>query len=258
MRKLVIVGAVTLGLASLPLTAADAGSSWRVTVKASTHQVVVGKKLVLTGHVRPGAAAAGTHLVIQEKFKPGVKWKADRATAKVSQNGSYRAVLKPTKAFTHAFRVVMPAAGHHSKGVSPTVTVTVYAWAPLTTQTDVNGDAMRFGTVNINGKAYDDSVWNYYGGSGSIEFNVNHHCTELRSTFGLSDDSTTGGQGEVSIAADGTSVYSNTFDVGQSAQKTLALDPAPLKLRLEAHSTSTTDGTEGYGAFGDPQVLCTQ
>lgn len=257
MRTLVVAGALALGLASMPLTAADAGSTWRVTVKASTHQVVVGKKVVLKGHVRPGGAAAGTSLVVQEKFKPGAKWKAAKTKAKVSAGGTYRATIKPTKAFVHAYRVVMPASGSHSQGVSPTVKVTVYAWTTLTSHDSVNSDRMRFGAVNINGKSYKDSVWNYYGGGGSIEFNVNHTCVELRSTFGLSDDSTTGGQGEVSVEADGTSIYSKTFDVGQTAQKTIALDPAPLKLLLEAHSTSTVNGTEGLGAFGTPQVLCT-
>jgi hypothetical protein len=256
MRKLAIAGAMALGLASLPLTAADAGSTWRVTIKADTHQVVVGKKVLLTGHVRPGAAAAGTKLVVEEKFKPGVKWKA-RATEKVSSSGSYKVAVKPTKAFTHQFRVVMPAAGHHAKGVSPTVTVTVYGWGPLTSQTNVNDEGMSFGTTHINGKAYDDSVYSRWADGSSIEFNVDHACSELRGTFGLSDDSTTGGQGEVSIAADGTSVYSKTFDVGQTQKKTIPLDPAPLKLRLEAHSTSTTDGIFGLGAFGAIQVLCT-
>jgi hypothetical protein len=256
MRKLVIAGAMALGLASLPLTAADAGSTWRVSIKAGSHQVVVGKKLVLSGHVRPGGAAAGTKLVVQEKFKPGVKWK-NSDTAKVSGGGAYKVAVKPTKAFTHQYRVVMPAAGNHAQGVSPTVTVTVYGWGPLTDQTYVNDEGMSFGTVNINGKAYKDSVYSRFADENSIEFNVNHDCTQVRGTFGLSDSSTTGGQGEVSIAADGTSVYSNTFDVGQIQKKTIKLDPSPLKLRLEAHSTSTTDGIFGLGAFGSIQVLCT-
>jgi hypothetical protein len=240
------------------LTAAHAGSTWRVTLKSSSHQVVVGGSFALEGHVRPGGAAAGTKLVVQEKFKPGVKWKVAKVKAKVHRNGKYKVTMKPTKAFTHAYRVVMPANAHHAKGVSPTVKVTVYAWTPLTSHTSVNGDAMSFGTVNINGKSYVDSVWNSWDEAGSIEFNVNHLCTALRSSFGLSDSSNSGAQGEVSVASDGTSDYSNTFDVGQVQTKTIQLDPAPLKLKLEAHSTSTTDGIVGYGAFGSPQVLCTQ
>jgi hypothetical protein len=257
MRTLVIAGALAVGLASMPLTAADAGSTWRVTLKSQSDQVVVGGKIVLSGHVRPGAAAAGTKLVIQEKFKPGVKWRTDKAAPKVSKKGTYKVALKPTTAFTHQYRVVMRASGHHTKGISPTVKVTVYDWSALSDHIAKNNVGMRFGEVNINGKAYDSSVWSSWT-SGSIEFNVNHNCTELRSSFGLSDDSTVGGQGEVSVAADTTSVYSNTFDVGQVQKKTIHLDPAPLKLKLEAHSTSTTDGIVGLGAFGSPQVLCTQ
>ncbi len=256
MRTFIAAGAIALGVATLPLTAAHAGSTWRVTVKASTHQVVAGKKVVLTGHVRPGAAAAGTKLTLQEKFKPGAAWKK-KDQVKVRPDGSYTIVTRPTTSFTHSFRVVMPTSPHHAKGISPTVKVTVYAWSKLDQHAAVNSSAMDFGTVNINGTTYGDSVRQRYDAQASVEFNVDHKCTMLRSTYGLSDDSTTGGQGEVSVQADGTPLYSNTFDVGQSETKTLALDPAPLKLRLEAHNTSTADGVFGFGAFGTPEVLCT-
>jgi hypothetical protein len=257
MRTFIIAGALALGLAAVPVTGAEAASTWRVTAKASAHEVVIGKKVVISGHVRPGAAAAGTSLVVQEKFKPGVKWKATKIKAKVTKGGTYKAVLMPTKAFTHQFRVLMPANAHHGKGTSPTVKVTVYGWSPLTSHVAVNQHNMIADTVSINGKAYDNSVRNV-GDSGTIEYNVNHLCTQVKGTFGISDDSTTGGQGEVSIATEATSVYSHTFDLGQSQNKTISLDPAPLKLRLEAHSTSTTPGVIGYGAFGAIQVLCTQ
>jgi hypothetical protein len=256
MRSFIAAGAIALGLATLPMTAAHAGSTWRVTLKTSTHQVVAGKNVVLTGHVRPGAAAAGSRLTLQEKFQPGAKWKK-KDQVKVRRDGTYKFVTRPTTSFTHSYRVVMPRSPHHAKGISPTVKVTVYAWMKLDQQVSVNNDEMSFGTVNMNGTSYDDSVVQRWDTHGTVEFNVNHRCTMLRSTFGLSDDSTTGGQGEVSVQSDGTPLYSNTFDVGQSETKTLALDPAPLKLRLEAHNTSTGDGVLGYGAFGTPEVLCT-
>ena len=257
MRTFIAAGAIALGLATLPLTAAHAGSTWRVTVKASTHQVVAGKKVVLSGRVRPGAAAAGVKLTLQEKFKPEASWKK-KVQVKVRQDGTYQAVVRPTTSFTHSFRFVMPKSPHHAKGISPTVQVTVYGWSNLTAHAAVNAASMDFDTVNINGTAYPNSLWQHWDNSGSVEFNVNHDCIQLRSTYGLSDQSTTGGQGEVSVQSDGTPLYSNTFDVGQRETKTVALDPAPLKLRLEAHNTSTTTGVFGYGAFGTPQVLCTQ
>jgi hypothetical protein len=256
MRTSVIAGAMVLGLASLPLTAADAGSTWRVTIKASVTHVVAGKQVVFKGTVRPAAAAAGSKVVLQEKFKPGKPW-VDQAKAKVSGTGTYKLVDKPTRSFVHSYRVVMPASGHYAKGVSETVKVTVYAWSNLDAHEWVNDAGMDMGTVNMNGKTYADSLWQRWASGSSIEFNVNHVCVKLRGTFGLSDDSTTGGQGEVSVQSDGTPVYSKTFDVGQSETKTLTLDPAPLKVRLEAHNTSTATGVEGIGAFGSPQVLCT-
>jgi hypothetical protein len=211
---------------------------------------------VLTGHVRPMASAAGERVWLQEKFKPTAPWKT-RSAAKVTRTGTYRLVTKPTTAFTHRYRVLMPAVGHHRKGVSPTVKVKVYAWSPLTDQASVNNDGMSFGSTNINGTTYDRSVYLAYDTSGSIEFNVNHDCTSLRGTFGLSDNSTAGGQGELSVAADdGAPVYTKTFDVGHSETKRLTFATAPLKLRLETHSTSTTVGSAGRGAFGSPEVLC--
>lgn len=259
MRTFVIAGAmagtVALGLASLPLTAADAGSTWRVTLKASTSQTVAGKRLVLTGHVRPGRAAYRAEVTLQEKYKPGAHWKK-KGLAFVHDDGSYRFVTRPKTAYTHAYRVVMPATRHHAKGVSPTVKVKVFAWTDLDTHQSVNERGMRDGAVDINGTAYHSSLTAYWTDGSSIEFNVDHRCIKLRATFGISDDSTTGGQAEVSIQSDGTPLYSNTFDVGQSQTKSLTLGPAPLKLLLEAHSTSTTDGVVGYGAFGTPQVLC--
>jgi hypothetical protein len=257
MRTFVIAGAIALGLASLPLTAADAGSTWIVSVKASTDQVVAGKKVVLTGHVRPGSAAAGAKVTLQERFKPGVPWKK-REQATISGRGTYRLVTRPTHAFTHAYRVVMPATKHYAKGISPTLKVKVFAWTNLDTQDSVNGNGLDFGSVNIDGTTYPSSLTEepWAAETSSIEFNVDHLCVKLRSTFGLSDDSTTGGQGEVSVQSDGSPLYSQTFDVGQHETQTLALAPAPLKLRLEAHNTSTTTGVVGYGAFGTPQVLC--
>ncbi|HEX4470404.1 MAG TPA: hypothetical protein VH085_00440, partial [Nocardioides sp.] len=186
MRSFIIAGALALGLAALPVTAAEAGSTWRVTAKAGTHQVVVGKKVLISGHVRPGSAAAGTKLAVQEKFRPGVKWKTTPTTTKVTKSGAYRVKVKPTKAFTHQYRIVMPATAHHAKGVSPTVKIAVYAWSPLSSHPQNNNNDMGAVSVDINGKRYDNSV-RQFGSSGSVEYNVDHVCTQVRATFGLSD-----------------------------------------------------------------------
>jgi hypothetical protein len=258
MRKLVAAGAMALGIATLPLTAAHAGSTWIVGVKVSATTVNVGQKVVLTGKVRPGAAAAGSSVILQEKFKPGVPWKKV-GSDKINQRGKYELTDKATHNTLHSYRVVMPATSKHAKGVSKTVKVTVYDWVPLTSLTNVNATGISFRPVNINGKSYADSVVSFrQRDTGSVEFNLNHRCDKLRGTFGVSDDSTIGGQAEVGVLADGTSVYDESFDVGQAETTTVLLDTIPLKIKLLATNLSTDDGVWGFGAFGAPQTHCTQ
>jgi hypothetical protein len=256
MRKLVATSAIAMGLAMLPVTAAHAGTTWIVGIKASSTTINVGQKITFTGQVRPGGAAAGQKVTLQERFKPGSKW-TKASTATITKKGTYQVSEKPKHNTTHAFRVLMPTIGKHKKGVSKTVQVTVYDWIPLQDLESVNGNGMEFGSVNINGKSFRDSLTSFRdGGDASIEFNLNHGCDKLRATFGISDDSTTGGQAEVGVLQDGTSIYDKTFDLGQSQDKTLALD-TPLKIKLLATDTSTAPDTFGLGAFGSPQAHCT-
>jgi hypothetical protein len=254
MRKLVAVATMALGIATLPMTAAHAGSTWIVTVKASATTVNVGQKVTFTGTVKPRGAAAGQKVVLQERFKPGAKWRV-QATDRINAKGRYSLSDKPTANTRHSYRVVMPATGKHRKGVSATSKVTVYDWTYLTKLTDVNNQRMTNGAVNINAKAYRHSVFAYSSSSASREYNVDHKCIKMRATFGISDNSSTGGQATVGVISDGTNVYSNTFDVGQREKKTVEI-AKPLKLRLEAVSTGAAD-TQGHGAFGSAQVLCT-
>ena len=257
MRKLVATSAIALGLATLPVTAAHAGSTWIVSVKASATTVDVDQKVTFTGTVRPRSAAAGEKVLLQEKSKPGKPWVTQRKDT-ISGKGKYSVSDKPTTNTQHSYRIVMPAAGKHTKGVSKTVKVTVYDWTNLIELQAVNSDGMTFGSVDIDGTTYDSSVYSYRAGAtASIEFNLDHQCDQVRSRFGISDNSTTGGQAEVGVLADGIPVYDNTFDVGQSEQKTVALDN-PLKIKLMATDTSTGPGIAGYGAFGNAQAHCTQ
>jgi hypothetical protein len=258
MRKLVIATTLAIsiaGLAGVP-GPAQAGSSWLVSLEASNAKVVAGHRIVFTGTVRPKSAAAGDKVLLQEKFRPGKPW-ADQGRATIASDGTYRVTDRPSTNFLHSYRVVMAATPGHARGVSPTVKVKVYAWDNLINHADANDNGMTFGTIDINGTAYESSAYAYYGKTQSVEFNVNHQCIRLRGRFGVSDDSTIDSQAEVDVQTDGTQIYSHTFDVGQSDKVTLALG-TPLKLRLGAHDTSTASGATGFGAFGSPQVLCTR
>jgi hypothetical protein len=257
MRKLVAGAALALGvagvLASLPSTA-HAATAWTVGLHASKTTTQVGYKVVFTGVVRPRGAAAGGQVVLQEKFRPGVAWKSQRR-APIGADGSYRVVDKPTVNTVHAYRVVMPADARHARGVSRTVLVTAYAWETLGLHDPNNQQSMFLGSVDMNGVTYADSVFAFNTPS-HLEFNLDHRCTRLSTTFGMSDDSTTGGQARVDVLSDGTTIYTHTFDLGQTDPQTLPL-ASPLKLRIESTSTSGV-GTTGLGAAGSARVLCTR
>lgn len=256
MRKFVAAGAMALGIAALPVTVAHAGSPWIVGIKASSTTVTAGHKVFFTGTVWPKAAAAGDKVLLQEKFKPGKPWVTQRK-ATIGGKGKYALWDRPSVNTRHAYRVVMPATKRHHRGVSATIKVAVYSWQYLSKLSWSNNYGVRQGTVDINGKSYKHSVFaSYTYGHPYREYNLDHKCTKVRATFGISDDSTTGGQATVGVLSDGTNVYSHTFDLGEKQQKTIAI-AKPLKLRLE--STSTGGGsTRGYGAFASAQALCTR
>jgi len=256
MRKLVAAGAMALGIATLPVTAAHAGSTWIVTVKASATTVNAGQKITFKGTVKPRGAAAGHKVVLQERFRPGAKWQ-DQGKDKISSTGKYALSDKPSSNSLHSYRVVMPALGKHGKGVSRTIKVTVYKWVSLNELPSVNNDGMSFSPVAINGKSYPQSVRATWTGTSSVEINLSHKCDRLRSTFGVADYSTSNSQAEIGVLSDGTSVYDKTFDIGQSEDKTIDL-AKPLKIKLISTDTNPDSDIDGFGAFGDAQAHCTQ
>jgi hypothetical protein len=228
-----------------------------VSVKASTTTLDVGQQVTFTGKVRPAGPAAGSKVTLQERFQPGARWR-DIAKARINRHGRYSVSDTAHRNTTHSYRIVMPKTKKHGRGVSKTTKVAVYDWTPLSAIGGVNPSGMSVGPVDINGTTYDDSVYSYWhGNTSSIEFNLDHNCDKLRSTFGINDNSSTSGQAEVGVLSDGTSVYDKSFDLGQSEKKTVALD-RPLKLKLIATDTSTAPAAFGLGAFGDIAAHCSQ
>jgi hypothetical protein len=100
-------------------------------------------------------------------------------------------------------------------------------------------------------------VSDWQNATASIEFNLGHRCDALRATFGLSTSSTTGGQAELGVLSDGTSVYDQTFELEQTDKKTISLD-TPLKVKLTATDSNADSDIDGFGAFGNAQAHCTQ
>jgi hypothetical protein len=261
-RTVAAATALTLGVLATPTAHAAHATKppWRVTIKASTTTTTVGHKIWLTGKV--AKSAAGKLVVLQEKAASGKPWN-DQRNASVHADGTYRTWDTPTANHHRLYRVVMPATKKHAKGISKSVGVDVYTWVPMTSLGAVNdADLDPVSSVSINAVVFpsslEASVFHYTGAptTQSVEFNLNHKCTKFRGTFGLSDDSETGGQASVQASADGTSWFNQSFTVGQSAHDVEAFATPPLKVHLE--TASLVDGADGLGAVGTPEVFCTQ
>lgn len=234
--------------------------AWRVTIKASSTEVTLGKRVHFTGHVN--RSAAGRLVILQERANTDKPWKKQR-DALVHRDGHYTTYDKPTVNKRRLYRVVMPANKHHKRGVSDTVVVDVFTWVALTTQSSVNQvDFDPEPSVSMNGVTYPSSleaqVYHYPNAptEQSVEFNLGRKCTRFRGTFGLSDDSESDSQATVTAIADGTPWFNHTFAVGETASNAFTFATKPLKLRFE--SSSVIADLDGMGAVGTPEVYCEQ
>jgi hypothetical protein len=234
--------------------------AWHVSIKASTTQVTVGRKVVFTGHV--SKAAAGRLVVLQERHSVDGPWRNQR-NALVRRDGDYRTYDEPRLNKRRSYRVVMPATKRHKRGVSQAVVVDVYQWTSLTTLPSVNDVGFEpQASVSMNGVTYPSSLEaeiSHDEGAPtaqSVEYNLDHKCIRFRGWFGLSDDSVTGSEATVTATTDGTPWSSRTYGLGESDGNNFVFETPPLKIRFD--SVSVVDGLDGLGAVGSPYVLCTQ
>ncbi len=258
LRSVALAAALTATTLAVPGAAHAAKSPWHVTIHANTTTVSVGHRVFLKGKV--GQAAAGRLVTLQERYATDKPWK-DQRNARVHADGSYTTYDRPTQNHRRLYRVVIPASGRHSRGVSESVIVEVYEWTTLTSIPAANQSGIYdVPSVTMNAVAFPTSVeaYLYVDGptTGSIEFNLNHRCTRFRGTFGISDDSESGSEASVLAQADGAPWFNHTYAVGQSDHNVFDFETPPLKVRFE--TTSLVDGLDGLGAVGAPEVYCTQ
>lgn len=259
------VALATAGLTlSLPGTAQAARHAphkkpWHVTMTADKVEMTLGKTVHLRGKV--AKSAAGGLVKLYERASAGEEWRYQR-NALVHKDGHYATYDKPTVNSPRFYRVVMPGNKHHKKGVSEAVRVDVFRWTLLTSFTAVHQVHLTVQpSVSINGVSYPSSleadithVPTDSPNPQSIEFNVNRKCTMFRGTFGISDDSTSGSQAEVTASADQAPWFDHVYSVGESDHNAFTFETPPLKLVFQ--TTSMVDGKDGLGAVGTPEVYC--
>ena len=98
------------------------------------------------------------------------------------------------------------------------------------------------GAVEVNGQYYANSVYlDLNPGPADVSYNLGRQWRHLEATLGLSDDSPENEKVQFQIFADGRSIYSHVFALGQSQQITLDVTRV-LRLELVATLSSAYVG----------------
>ena len=183
MRARVVASVLATGLVlSLAPLAAQASSTYSVSLSISASQPTVGTKVRLSGKVA-GPGAAGKQVWVQRKAGSG-PWKTV-AKVRTSAKRTYVARLKVSKVGRHDVRVVAPSSSTISAGTSATRRYTGFRWLDLTRQQHATGGEPRNGPVTIAGKRYAKAFTFRDAG---VYFNTLGKCTTLRGSVGTPDD----------------------------------------------------------------------
>ena len=253
--------ALTLALGVLPAGAAYA-STFSVTARAGRTTLTLGHTAQLRGKVSP--ARPGRKVALQQKH--GGSW-TTLATAALSDTSGYSFRLAPTTAGVKTYRVVKPAQGGRTAGISPAVKVSVYRWhyvADLPTVAQQGVDAWDV-DADITGIVFPRSVLvDADSGDGTdggwFQTDLRGRCSTFQAQLGASADNAAGSTVGVKVSADDldhhtfSTTFGTTFGSGDPALGlTLPVDGATL---LEVRGVAVGDADGAALAVGSPRLLC--
>ena len=240
--------------ASTPTPAArQSAAAFRVVARINATEVVAGEDVVrITGRVQPNAA--GQKVVLQQRRDGRSRW-VKSGTATVKKSGRYVLTDDPSVAGVRFYRVMKPAAGGIRAGVSSELRLDVWGWQRLTWRSAGAGAWVQLGASPQFGAEYytDSIVLATPGTNGYVEYTLGKKCRSLRATYALTDDSTTGASGWVTVSVDGVGAVTHPLVTGSIVQDQVIDVTGAFRIRFDLSSTATPPGK---AAVGTPEVLC--
>ena len=233
--------------------AAKAGA-YSVTAKANKKVAIAREDLIkVTGRVSP--KAAGQKVILQQRVGNKKKW-TETGTAKINKGGTYKLKDKPSTPGEREYRVVKPAAGGIAKGTSKSVSVTVYRWDRLAYRSSGPRTNLTSTSAVIGTDYYSASlVTDVAGTAASIEYTLGRKCTQLKSSYALTDASATGSTGAISVTTDGTVRATHALAVGTVVADHVIDLTGVYRLKFDVTTTATP---AAVAAVAEPMVLCTR
>lgn len=251
----VLVSGLAVAATSTPTAAAG---TFTVTATVNQAEPEQGDAVVIRGVVKP--ARPGSTVLLQKKYDGQKVWK-DVGTDKLNAKSRFKFKDKVDSVRHRQYRVVKAAEGNRAKGTSKKLGVTVFGWRYLTSLSAATGSGTyEAGVVNINAKAYENSVVSVPGyDEGSIAYNLDRKCKRFTARVGLGDASQITATGHVTLKADTTPFYANSFQLTESAPVTR--DVTGVFRITMAWTSTNTEGTEtdqsgAVVALGAPKLLC--
>lgn len=257
-----VAAVASLGLVSLApvVTAASApapevhrsAAAFKVAARIDKTEVVAGEDTVrITGRVRP--KAAGEKVILQQRLDGTKRWKKS-GTATIKPTGRFVLKDDPSRPGVRFYRVLKPAAAGMKAGTSRELQLDVWGWQPLTwwavgANTGVYTNAStQFGTA-----PYPYSlVLQTAGRPGYVEYTLGGKVRSLRASYALTDDSTTGASGWVTVSVDGTAVATHALVTGTIVKDYVIDVRNAFRVRFDL---SATAAPAGRSAVGTPEVL---
>ena len=260
-----VAAVASVGLVSMApvVTAASApapevhksAAAFKVIAAIDKTEVVAGEDTVrITGRVRP--RAAGEKVFLQQRLNGSNKWTKSGKTM-IKPSGRFVLTDEPSRAGTRSYRVLKPASDGLRAATSRELQLDVWAWEALTWRPA--GASANAGVVLGSGTTFGAE---YYGGSivlrtaglpGYVEYTLGKKCRSLRATYALTDDSTTGAWGAVTVSVDGVAKVTHQLATGTVIKDHVIDVRDAFRIRFDLTGTATP---AGRSAVGLPEVLC--
>lgn len=254
--------AVSLALVSPALVASaspapepgarQAAAAFKVVASIDKTEVVAGEDTVrITGRVKP--KAAGQKVVLQQRPEGSKRWRKS-GTAKIKSSGKFVLEDEPSRPGVRFYRVLKPAADGVKAGTSRELQLDVWFWSRLTWwPAGANAGVNRGYYVAFGTEPYADSlVLQTPGTAGYVEYTLGRKVRALRATYALTDDSTTGASGFVTVSVDGAAVVTHALATGTIIKDHVIDVRNAFRVRFDLSGSSTP---AGRSAVGNPEVL---
>lgn len=239
--------------ASTPTPAArQSAAAFKVAARINATEVVADEDIVrITGRVRP--AAAGQKVVLQQRMDGTNRWKRS-GTARIKPSGRFVLKDDPSRAGVRFYRVVKPAADGLKAGVSRELQLDVWAWYSLSWfSPGAHAGVLLDAFTQFGAESYANSLLLQTAGTpGYVEYTLGKKVRSLRATYALTDDSTTGASGSVTVTVDGTPVVTHPLATGTVVDDYVIDVRNAFRIRFDLLGSATPPGRS---AVGSPEVL---